>query len=225
MAQPASQRNSGPTRAELLVDAGALVSYLAARLALPVVDAPDDPPLPAAPRAAGVLLPLYARDGRPHLLFTRRAPTLRAHRGEISFPGGSQDATDATLAATALREADEELRIPPAGVTVLGQLRPVFTVVSNFLITPVVGWLGEGAVAVEPNPAEVAAVIEAPLAALADPAIFHIERWTRSGRQVPVYFYDLGPNRIWGATGRIVAEFFALLPNDDEQAASASAPA
>ena len=215
MAQSASQPNSGPTRADLLADAGALVTYLAARLAVPVAGAASSPSLPGMPRAAGVLLPLYAREGRPYLLFTRRAPTLRAHSGEISFPGGSQDATDASLAATALREAFEELRLPPERVTVLGQLEPVFTVVSNFLITPVTGWLGDGPIAVEPNPAEVAEVIEAPLAALADPAIFHVERWTRNGRQVPVYFYDLGPNRIWGATGRIVAQFFALLPDGD----------
>lgn len=226
MAYPASQSHGqsggGAARADLLADAGALVRFLMERLA---EDEGQDgargtahawpyaAPADATPRDAGVLLPLYAREGHPYLLFTRRAPTLSSHSGEISFPGGSRDATDATLAATAVREANEELRIAPERVRVLGQLAPVFTVVSNFLITPVVGWLGEGPVAVTPNPGEVAEVIEAPLGALADPAILHIERWTRNGRQVPVYFYDLGPHRIWGATGRILSQLLALLPD------------
>ena len=222
MARPASQRESdtgdpeGPTRATLLTDASALVRVLAATFQAGDASLTDPAAslfaLPTPPRDAGVLLPLYARAGQPHLLFTRRAPTLSSHSGEISFPGGSRDADDLTMTAAALREAFEELRIPPDGVTVLGQLAPVFTVVSNFLITPVVGWLGEGPVAVVPNPAEVAEVIEAPLAALADPAIFHVEHWTRNGRRVPIYFYDLGPHRIWGATGRILNQLLALLP-------------
>jgi len=217
MARPAGQSKSGAPRDTLLTDAEALADYLA--IHLQAADAPPAasavytlPPLSTPPRAAGVLLPLYARDRQPYLLFTRRAPTLSSHSGEISFPGGSRDATDPTVSAAALREAYEELRIAPERVAVLGQLEPVFTAVSNFLITPVVGWLGEGPIAVEPNPDEVAEVIEAPLAALADPAIFHVEHWTRDGRQVPVYFYDLGPHRIWGATGRILYQLLALLP-------------
>lgn len=214
------QNSNGATRADLLTDAGALVRFLTGRLTeagepgdgSPALDAARALATPMPPRDAGVLLPLHAREGRPYLLFTRRAPMLSSHSGEISFPGGSREATDATLTATALREADEELRIAPERVRVLGHLEPVFTVVSNFLITPVVGWLGDGPIAVTPNPGEVAEVIDAPLDALADPAIFHVERWTRNGRQVPVYFYDLGPHRIWGATGRILHQLLALLP-------------
>lgn len=222
MAYPAGQQSSGAARADLLADADALMRFLMGRLAtehepgggLASLD-PARALLPSTlPRDAGVLLPLYAREGHPYLLFTRRAPTLRSHSGEISFPGGSRETADATLAATALREAGEELHIMPEHVRVIGQLEPVFTVVSNFLITPVVGWLGEGPIAVTPNPGEVAEVIEAPLGALADPAIFHLERWTRNGRQIPVYFYDLGPHRIWGATGRILYQLLALLPEE-----------
>jgi 8-oxo-dGTP pyrophosphatase MutT (NUDIX family) len=171
----------------------------------------DDAPAPV-PRAAGVLVPLVVRAGVPHVLFTRRAATLPSHRGEISFPGGARDPEDRTLVETALREAWEELGIPRERVRVLGVLAPVFTVVSNFLITPVVGWLGDEPLGLTPNPGEVDDVIEAPLAALADPAIFHAERWVRLGHSHDVYFYDFGTVRIWGATGRILHQFLNLLP-------------
>jgi 8-oxo-dGTP pyrophosphatase MutT (NUDIX family) len=217
MAHPAEESADG-AQASLLASASALVEYLASRLAA-------SPPPPAAslpdlamsisdepPRQAAVLVPLYARGDRPYLLFTQRSATLTAHRGEISFPGGSQDPGDLTLAATALREAREELGIAPESVQILGALGPVFTVVSNYLITPIVGWLGAQPITAVPNPAEVAEVIEASLADLADPAIFHAEQWMRNGRSHPVYFYDLGPYRIWGATARILHEFLELLP-------------
>jgi 8-oxo-dGTP pyrophosphatase MutT (NUDIX family) len=205
--QPADQ-----TRAALLADAQALADYLSDLLPrLPPWVTPPDARA-ATPRQAAVLVPLYARAGRPHFLFTRRSPALSAHSGEISFPGGAQDATDPTLTATALREAQEEIGLTPASVHVLGTLAPVFTVVSNFLITPVLGWLGAAPALLAPNPAEVAEVIEAPVADLADPAIFHAEQWLREGRPHPVYFYDLGPYRIWGATARILYQLLELLP-------------
>jgi 8-oxo-dGTP pyrophosphatase MutT (NUDIX family) len=215
MAQQVGQGASHPNRAVLLSRATALVDYLAAVLPPLGVSTPADLDLAEdmqPPRAAGVLVPLYARAGRPHLLFTRRSPALSHHSGQISFPGGSWDPGDDSLAATALRETYEELGIVPEQVQVVGALTTVFTVVSNFLITPIVGWLGEGPVTLAPNPTEVAEVIEAPLAALADPAIFHAEEWVRDGRPHPVYFYDFGPYRIWGATARILHELLGLLP-------------
>lgn len=203
-----------PSRANLLADAAALAPYLRQRLAELVAEDPPSPGLRRLPeaRAAAVLAPLYAVEGRPHLLFTRRSANLTSHRGEISFPGGGRDPEDPSLLATALREAQEELAIAPERVAVLGMLPQVFTVVSNYLVLPVVGWLGEGTPAVVPNPYEVAEVIEAPLAALADPAIFHEELWTRNGVQRPVRFYDLGPHRIWGMTAHVLHTLLGLLP-------------
>jgi 8-oxo-dGTP pyrophosphatase MutT (NUDIX family) len=219
MGQPSDEQRHGQhaslARAALLDDAVALAEYLGQLLPLRIL--PDVPPdaRDATPRLAAVLVPLYARDGRPHLLFTRRSPQLTSHSGEISFPGGSHDATDRTLATTALREAHEEIGLAPESVSVLGSLAPVFTVVSNFLITPIVGWLGATPAPLVPNPAEVVEVIEAPLADLADPSIFHAEEWIRNGRPHPVYFYDLGPYRIWGATARVLRDLLELLPGDE----------
>lgn len=198
------------SRTALLNDAGMLVPYLRTRLAAlaPAALAPG----PEAARAAGVLAPLYAVAGRPHLLFTVRSRDLSKHKGEISFPGGSRDPGDRSLDETALREAREEIGLDPAGVELLGSLPPVFAAVSNFVITPLVGWLGEGVPALTPNPAEVAEMIYAPLAALAEPSIYHSELWQRLDTAHLVHFYDFGAYRIWGATGRMLHSLIELLP-------------
>ena len=226
-----SDRDAEPTRATVLADAEALAAYLRAHLAphQPSAQVPSrEPASPRAPsdtvssadprllgrslRQAAVLAPLYARDGKPYLLFTRRAATLSRHSGEISFPGGSRDPEDMSLAQTALRETEEELGLPAARVTLLGALPPEYTVVSDFLVTPYVGWLGEGLPALRPQVAEVAEVIEAPVSALDDHLIYHEEMWTRGGAAHAIHFYDFGPYRIWGFTGRLLHQLLALLP-------------
>lgn len=159
-------------------------------------------------RKAAVLLSLFDGEGEPYLTFIRRASTLRSHSGEIAFPGGSVDDSDTSPVITALREAREEIGLDPALVEVLGILPPVFTVVSNFVITPVVAYLPWGLGTLQLQASEVAEIILVPLRGLADPAIAHTEEWTRDGVKRTVYFYDYGPYRIWGATARI---FNALL--------------
>ena len=94
----------------------------------------------------------------------------------------------------------------------VGPLPPVFAAVSNFVITPFIGWLGEGVPTLTPNPAEVAEVIYAPLAALAEPDIYHSELWQRFGTAHLVHFYDFGAYRIWGATARMLHSLIELLP-------------
>lgn len=162
-------------------------------------------------RKAAVLLCLFDQDGETHLAFIRRASSLRSHSGEIAFPGGSHEVTDDSLVVTALREAYEEISLDTARAEVLGILPPVFTVVSNFLITPVVAYLPRGLGTLYLQESEVAELIVIPLAGLADPSIVHTEEWTRAGMTRTVYFYDYGPYRIWGATARIVNALLNLL--------------
>lgn len=227
---PEYDTEATPTRSLLLNDADALATYLTTRLApIPIALAapadaapvdeselqslhPDPRFRGIKPRQAAVLAPIYARNGRPQLLFTRRSPDLRAHSGEISFPGGSREPQDGSLAHTALRETHEELGLERARVTLLGALAPTFTVVSNFYVTPYVGWLGEGLPALHPQESEVAEVIEAPLSALDDLSIYHSEMWSRGGESHAVHFYDFGAYRIWGLTGRMLHQLLALLP-------------
>src|SRR5574340_693464 len=85
-------------------------------------------------RNASVLIPLFKQDNETYLAFIRRASSLRAHSGEIAFPGGAMDVSDVSPIVTALREAQEEIGLAPSRVEVLGVMTPVFTVVSNFLI-------------------------------------------------------------------------------------------
>lgn len=211
-----------PTRDSLLTDAQALASYLTTQLipsshepvaSVALSELTRDPRFHGGPpRQAAVLAPLYARAGRPYLLFTQRARDLPRHSGEISFPGGSREVVDVSLAQTALRESYEEIGLAPERVTLLGALPTTYTVVSNFLVTPYVGWLGEGLPLLRLQVSEVAEVIEAPLSALDDEVIFHEEVWSRGGAAHTVQFYDFGPYRIWGFTGRLLQQFLALLP-------------
>lgn len=162
-------------------------------------------------RKAAVLLALFVRDQELYLPFIRRASMLRAHSGEIAFPGGSVDPGEHSPVVTALREAREEIGLDPARAQVLGALPPVFTVVSNFLIMPVVAFLPQGPGELSLQASEVAELIPLPLRALANPAIAHTEEWMRGGRTRTVYFYDYGAYRIWGATARILNTLLLLL--------------
>jgi 8-oxo-dGTP pyrophosphatase MutT (NUDIX family) len=146
-----------------------------------------------------------------HLAFIRRAATLRAHGGEIAFPGGSADPDDISLIMTALREAHEEIGLVSERVEVLGLLSPVFTFVSNFLILPVVAYLPEGPGELLVQTSEVAELLLLPLRGLTDPAVAHREVWAREGRSQIVMTYYYENLRIWGATGRILSNLLNLL--------------
>lgn len=161
-------------------------------------------------REAAVLIPLYERAGQPQLLFIKRTERVGLHKGEIGFPGGRIEPDDASPLAAALREAHEELGIPPATVTPLGALPPVSTVVTSMLIHPFVGRL-PGPPDLVPDPFEVAETIEVPLAVLLDPATYREEDWLLRGVRRRVFLYRHGPHDIWGATGRIVQHFLQRL--------------
>src|SRR5437660_2146138 len=113
-------------------------------------------------RRAAVLLSIFEKENCTHTAFIRRASTLRSHSGEIAFPGGGVDPGDLSPATTALREAQEEIGLEPARVEVLGVLPPVFTIVSNYLITPVVAFLPHGLGELQLQASEVTELIIAP---------------------------------------------------------------
>ena len=162
-------------------------------------------------RNASVLVGLFDQNNETHVAFIRRASTLRAHSGEIAFPGGAADVSDVSPIVTALREAQEEIGLDPSRVDVLGIMAPVFTVVSNFLITPVVAYLPEGPGKLQLQMSEVAEIILLPLQGLANPAIYHTEQWMQDNVPHTVYFFDYASYRIWGATARMLNTLLELL--------------
>jgi 8-oxo-dGTP pyrophosphatase MutT (NUDIX family) len=167
--------------------------------------APEHPP-----QAAAVLILLYPHRGALHLPLTRRTETVATHRGQISWPGGAREGEE-PLVVTALRETEEELGVDPASVKVLGQLTPLHTGRSGYLITPAVGWM-RSRPTFRPDPGEVAEVLEVPLAALRAPEVLHQEVWNLHSRQTVVPLYRLGPDiAIWGATAMILSEFVAVV--------------
>jgi 8-oxo-dGTP pyrophosphatase MutT (NUDIX family) len=150
---------------------------------------------------AAVLVPLYLDSGDLHAVFTKRRDDLRRHAGEISFPGGRQDFPDEDLRRTALREAEEEIGLPPDAVELVGALPPTATFVTSYRIHPFVGVIQAGHTWV-PQPTEVEEVLELSLPDLVRG--FEMKRLVRRGVPVRTPTYTVGRQFIWGATGRIV---------------------
>lgn len=156
---------------------------------------------------AAVLLPLYLKQGVPHILLTRRTDHLEHHRGEIAFPGGRRDPEDPDLRHTALREAQEEMGIDPRHVKVLGRLDD-FVSIHGYHVVPYVGTF-DYPYPFEVSTDEIAEVIEVPVSVLRDPAVCRVEDWTHRGRVHPVCFYTVGRHEIWGLTAEILRQFLS----------------
>jgi len=157
---------------------------------------------------AAVLVPLFLRDGEPHLLLEQRTETVDHHKGQISFPGGVRDPEDRDEVATALREASEEVGLSPAVVEVLGVMDDTLTI-TGFRITPVVGRI--------PHPfpqrlsdREVARLLEVPWRVFAEGRTHRQERVEHGGRAFTVDFYGWQELVIWGATARIIRQLVEL---------------
>ncbi|WP_170510634.1 CoA pyrophosphatase [Ruegeria arenilitoris] len=153
-------------------------------------------------RPAGVLVAVDLARGDPRLILTKRSSALKHHPGQIAFPGGKQDDTDADVTATALREAQEEIGLPPDLPTILGTL-PVHETVTSFAVTPVVAVLESGFDPVA-EPGEVDEVFSVPLAHVLNPANYVVESRIWRGTRRYYFAVPYGPYYIWGATARML---------------------
>jgi 8-oxo-dGTP pyrophosphatase MutT (NUDIX family) len=158
---------------------------------------------------AAVLVPIVDH-GEAFLVFAQRTERVGQHAGQISFPGGRIDADDPDDLHAALREAEEEVGLPPSAVEPLGMLDDTETFATQFVITPWVGVV-HAPVVWQPDGHEIEKVIEVPVAALLAEGCFRVEQWKRHGITRDVYFYEYQGTTIWGATARILKQYLDLV--------------
>ena len=172
-----------------------------------------DPAVVAAAVAASVLVPIVTHASGLTVLFTQRTMQLKAHSGQVSFPGGRAEPSDASPEFTALRESEEEIGLKPDRVEIVARLPDYFTR-TGYRVTPVVGLLAPPLELV-PDPREVQDIFEVPLAFLLDPA--NHRRASREYRGRQVGFYEMpyrsseGERYIWGATAGMIVSLYRHL--------------
>jgi len=155
---------------------------------------------------AAVLVPLYYKEGQPHILLTKRSDQVEHHRGEISFPGGKLDPDDADLQSCALRETREEVGVRSEDVRIVGELDDFYTVATNFLVVPFVGMIPYP-YEFRPSDREIDGLIKVPLEIFFDPSRRTEVTWMVHGHPVEIISYLWEGHNIWGATARILKHF------------------
>lgn len=165
------------------------------------------PPEDGSGRASAVLMALGDTARGPAVLLIERAPDMRLHAGQVAFPGGSIDPTDASPAAAALREANEETGLDPATVQVVADLPAIFIPVTRFVVTPVLGWWRAPHEVAPVDAAEVARVALVPVAELVDPTnrfrVRHPSGWIGPGFEAAGMF-------VWGFTAGLLDRLLTL---------------
>ena len=159
---------------------------------------------------SAVLIPIYQKDGRYHIIFIKRTKTVTTHQGQISFPGGVRDKGDKTLLETALRECREEIGLRARDIEVLGELDDEVTTTSNYIVTPFV--------ALVPYPcrftlskAEVDMLLRVPIPALLDKNCLKPDTEILNGEKVDSFAYHYRGKVIWGATARILNKLLGII--------------
>ncbi|MGH7723531.1 MAG: NUDIX hydrolase [Candidatus Dormibacteria bacterium] len=180
-----------------------------------VVDPLDTTHLAAPPqsRSAAVLLLFDGSQARLPLLFLERTAHLRHHAGQIGFPGGGSEAGDATIVATALREAGEEAGVPATAVEVLGLLPPFLTATSDNWLTPVLA-LQTSDFELRPEPFEVARLFRVDLHTLME-APHTTRTFGGEGDAREVHYYEAEGNVIWGVTAAILHELITRIARNE----------
>lgn len=161
-------------------------------------------------RSSAVIMPLILIEDEWHLLFTHRSPKLIEHSGQVSFPGGAREQADPSLGATALREMQEEIGVPPDVVDVFGTLGEM-PVITGYMVQVFVGripWPYDLTI----NRDEVESVFTIPLDWLSDPAHRTIQYRSYAGREISVIFFNLYDGyQLWGASAEMTVALLEAL--------------
>ena len=165
----------------------------------------DDDRVPSA-----VLIPVYQYEGQYHIVFIRRTETVKTHKGQISFPGGTREIGDGTLLDTAIRESTEEIGLLPEDAEILGELDDEITTTSNYIVTPFIAmipWPYSFVI----NRGEVNEVIKVSVTALLDKNCLKPDTEFLNGKEFESYAYHYKGNVIWGATARILNKLLEII--------------
>jgi 8-oxo-dGTP pyrophosphatase MutT (NUDIX family) len=154
-------------------------------------------------KTSAVLIPLFYNQGQYHVLFTERSDEVNFHKGQVCFPGGTQEPSDSSLLETALRESEEEISLNAKDVEILGELDDSLTLTSNYVISPFVAFIPHPH-SLKPNGREVKEAFSVPLSFLMDEANFKQDFYT----------YEYKGHIIWGATARILRQFIDLVKSE-----------
>jgi len=163
---------------------------------------------------AAVLIPIFEKNDKLHVVYIRRSDRVAYHKGQISFPGGKRDPEDADLKETALRESWEEIELRAEDVTIIGQLDDIRTTTSNFIVTPFVGLIPYP-YKLKKNDFEHDEVFDVSLSALAYEARTRKVESILDDQTTISCFYDYDGRTIWGATAAITAQLLEILRSCD----------
>lgn len=167
----------------------------------------------AKPKEGSVMILLYQKNDQVYFPLMLRPNYNGVHSGQISLPGGKKEEHDNDFIDTAIRETEEEIGIKAKDVKILGRLTELFVFASNIKIIPVVGYISAPPMFI-PNPYEVEAIIETPIADLFNEELIKNTSLHVRGFDIEAPYFDIGGNIVWGATAMVLSEFKALLEKD-----------
>ena len=157
---------------------------------------------------AAVLIPVFSQGEEFYFLLTQRTHQVETHKGQISFPGGIQEAADADLLHTALRETWEEIGLARQAIQVLGEFDEYLSI-TGLIVTPFAAWIG-GMFDLAPNPDEVGEILRVPFSIFQDGRYLRTETRVRLGVERKIYFYNFQGKEVWGLTAQIIRDFLKL---------------
>jgi len=158
---------------------------------------------------AAVLILLYLADNEIYFFLTKRTDELKHHKGQISFPGGTQEGNE-KLIDTALRETQEEIGINKTSISIIGTITPLFVPVTGFMIYPFIGY-SLNKLNPKPDPVEVATIFSVNISDLLNKENRTTEIRNIRGYDVQVPYFKLNDYQVWGATSMILSEFRDLI--------------